>query len=73
MPDANLECPDYLFYLPIGFAVANSDVLVDDAQPFVELCEAACQLSCIVCQDIAWLAPTGNQIIIQELSGPLAM
>ena len=70
MLDTILKHPDPLFYLPIGFTVANSDVVVDDAQPFTKLCEAACKLGAIVCPDVAWLAPTGNQVIIQELSSP---
>ena len=38
MPDTILKHLDHLFYLPIGFTVANSDVVVDDAQPLVEPC-----------------------------------
>ena len=30
-PDAVLQCPDYPLNLPIGFAYANGDVVVDDA------------------------------------------
>ena len=73
VPDTILKCLDHPFYLPIGFIIANSDVVVDDAQPFTEPCEAACKLSIIVCLDIVWLAPMGNQVIIQELGGPPAV
>ena len=41
MPDAILKHLDHPCYLSIGFAVANSDVVVDDAQLFAEPCEAA--------------------------------
>ena len=71
--DTNLECPDHPFYLPLGFTIANGDVVVDDAQPFTELCEAAHKLSANVYLDVVWLAPTGNQVIIQELSSPPAI
>ena len=71
--DTILEHPDCLFYLPIGLTVANGDVVMDNAQPFAEPCKAACKLSAIVGPDIVWLAPTGNQIIIQELNHPPTM
>ena len=59
-PDTILKYPDHLFYLPIGLAVANGDVIMDDAQPFAELCKTAHKLGAVVSQDIVWLAPTGN-------------
>ena len=59
-----LECPDHLFYLPIGLTVANGDVVMDDAQPFAQSCKAACKLSAIAGLDVVWLAPMGNQVII---------
>ena len=71
--DTILKCPDCVFYLPVGFAVANGNAVMDDAQPFTELCEAAHKLVVIVCPDVVWLAPTGNQAIIQQLGGPPAM
>ena len=37
MPDAIVKYPDCPLYLPVGFAVANGDVVVDDAQPLAEL------------------------------------
>ena len=70
MLDAILKHPDHPFYLLIGFTVANGNLVVDDAQPFADPCEAAHKLSAIVCLDIVWLAPMGKQVIIQELSGP---
>ena len=66
----HLNCP---FYLPIGFTIANGDVVVYNAQPFIELCKAAHNIGAIGCLDIAWLAPMGNQFIIQELDGALAV
>ena len=51
-PDAILKHPDYPFYLTIGFAVANGDVVVDYAQHLAELCKAAQKLGAIVCLDI---------------------
>ena len=51
-PDATLKCPDHPFYLPIGFAVANDDMVVDNAQPFAEPCKAACILGAIIYPDI---------------------
>ena len=71
-PDTILKHPGHPFYLPTGFTIANGDVVVDDAQPFTELCKAAHKFGGIVYPDIAWFAPTGNQVIIQELSSPLA-
>ena len=62
MPDTILEPPDHPFYLPIGLTVANGDVVMDNAQPFTEPCKAACKLGAIVGLDVAWLAPTGNQV-----------
>ena len=49
---AILKYSDRLLYLPIGFAVANGDVVVDNAQPFSELCKAAHKLSTIICPDL---------------------
>ena len=71
--DAVLKHPDRLFHQSIGFAVANGDIVMEDAQPFTELCKAAHKLGTIVCLDVVWLAPTGNQVIIQELGCPPAM
>ena len=73
MPDTILKCLDCQFYLPIGFTIAYSDVVVDDTQCFTEPCKAAHKLGTIVCVDIVWLAPTGNKVIIQELSIPPAV
>ena len=73
MLDTILKHPDHLFYLPIGFTIANGDVVVDDIQSFTEPCEATRKPSTIVCPDIVWLAPMGNQVIIQELGDPLAV
>ena len=64
-PDTILKHPNHPFYLPVGFTVANGDVVVDNAQPFTEPCEAARKFSTIVCLDVAWFAPMGNQVIIQ--------
>ena len=64
MLDTILEHPDCPFYLPIGLTVANSDVVMDDAQPFAQLCKAAQKLSAIVSPDIVWLAPMGNQVVV---------
>ena len=72
-PDSILKHCDCPFYLPIGFAVTNGDVVVDSAQIFAEPCKAACKYGTVVCPDIALFAPTGNQVIIQELSSPLAV
>ena len=71
--DKVLKHFNHLFYLPIGFTIANGDVVVNDAQPFTELCKAARKLSAIVCPDIVWLAPMGNQLIVQEVGSPPAM
>ena len=68
--DTILECPACAFYLPIGLTVANGDVVIDDAQPFTELCKAAHKFSSIVGPDVAWLAPMGNQVFVQELGRP---
>ena len=64
MLDAILKHPDHLFYLTIGFAIANGDVVVDDVQHFVEPCKASHKLGTIIYQKIMWLAPMGNQVII---------
>ena len=40
MLDTILKHPDHPFYLPIGFTIAKGDVVVDNTQPFTELCEA---------------------------------
>ena len=71
--DAILNHPDCLLYLPVGFAAANGDVVVDNAKPLAEPCKAVCKFSTIVCLDIAYLTPTGNQVIMQELSSPPAV
>ena len=71
-PDTIFKHPDCLFYLPIGFTIANNDVVVNNAQPFTEPCEATHKLSVVVCPDVVWLAPMGNQVIIQELGCPPA-
>ena len=63
-PDTILEHPDHLFYLPIGLTVANGDVVMDNAQPFAQLCKAAHKLSAIVSPDVAWPAPMGNQVTV---------
>ena len=73
MPDTILEHPDCPFYLPIGLTVANGDMVMDDAQPFAQLCKPARKLSAIVSLDIAWLALMGNQVIVKELSHPPTM
>ena len=44
-PDTILEYPDCTFYLPVGLTVANSDVVMNDAQPLAEPCKAACKLN----------------------------
>ena len=72
-PDTILEHPNCPFYLPVGLTVANGDVVMDIAQPFTELCKAAHKLGAIVGPDIAWLAPTGNQVVVQELGHPPTM
>ena len=64
MPDTILKCPDYPLYLPIGFAIANGDVVVDDAQPLAELCKTAHKLGATIYPELVWLGPAGNQIII---------
>ena len=73
MLDAILKHPNHLFYLPIGFAVTNGDVVVDDTQPFAELCQVACKLGANIYLDVLWLAPMGNQVIVQEFCSPPAM
>ena len=73
MLDAILKHPDCLFYLPIGFTIANGNMVVDDGQHFVDPCKAVHKLGAIVCLDIAWLAPTGKWVIIQELNSPPAV
>ena len=62
--DTILEHPDHPFHLPIGLTVANSDVVMDNAQPYAQLCKAAYKCSTIVGLDIAQLAPMGNQVIV---------
>ena len=52
MLDTILKCPDCLFYLPIGFTVANGDMVMDDAQPFTEPCKAAHKLGAVICVDV---------------------
>ena len=71
MLDAVLECPDCPLYLPIGFALSNGNVVVDN--PFAELHKAICKFSMVVYPNIAWLAPVGKHIIAKELSNPLAV
>ena len=39
--DTILKHPDHLFYLTIGLAVANGDVVMNGVQPFTEPCKAA--------------------------------
>ena len=58
--DAIFKHPDYPLYLPVGFAVANSDMVVDDAQLLAEPCKAARKLSINICPDVSLLAPIGN-------------
>ena len=64
MPDTILEHPDCPFNLPTGLTIANGDVVIDNAQPFAQLCKAACKLSAIVGLDVVQLAPMGNQVIV---------
>ena len=71
--DTILKSPDCPFYLPVGFTIANGDVVMDDTQPFTETYKAAHKLATIYCPDVAWLAPMGHQVIIQELGSPPAM
>ena len=71
--DTILEHPDRLFYLPIGFTIANGDVVMDNTQPFAEPYEAAHKSSTIVYLDIVGLAPSANKVIIQELGCPPAV
>ena len=66
-PDAILKHPNCPLYLPVGFAVANSYAVVNDAQPFAELCEAAHKLGDIICPDVLWLAPMGNRSLYRSL------
>ena len=61
--DKILKHPDYPFYLTVGFTVANTNVVMDDAQPFTELCKAGHKLGTAIYLDVVWLAPTGNQVI----------
>ena len=56
--DAILKHPDNPFYLPVGFAIANSNVVADDAQPFEEPCKAAHKLTAIIYLDVMWFSPT---------------
>ena len=71
--DTILKHPDCPFYLPFGLTIANSNVVMDNTQPFVEPCKAAHKLGAIVGLDVVCLAPMGNQVIVQELSCPLTM
>ena len=64
MSDTIPKHPDCLFYLPIGFTIANGDMVLNNTQPLTEPCKAALKLGAIVCTDIARLAPTGNLVII---------
>ena len=72
-PDEILKYSNCPLYLPISLTIANSNVAVDEVQPFVEPCKAAQKLSADICVNTRWLAPTGNQITKQELSSPLAV
>ena len=71
--DAVLQCANHPLYLPVGFAVVNSDVAIDNAQPSAEPCEAAHKLVTIVHLDVVWLAPVGDHIIVEELTSPLSV
>ena len=73
MPDAVLKHPDYPLYMSVGFDIANGDVVVNDSHPFAELFKAAQKLSIVIYPSIVWLTPTGNQLIIKELSSPLVV
>ena len=72
-PDTILKHPDCLFYLPIGITIANVDVVMDNAQLFTAPRKAARKLGAIISPNVAWLTPTSNQVIIEELGHPLAM
>ena len=72
-PDTILRHPDHPFYLPVGSTITNGDMVVDNARPFTEPCEAARKFGTVICPGVAWLAPMGNQVILQELSGPPAI
>ena len=72
-PDTILEHPDCPFYLPVGLTVANSDVVMDNAQHFTELCKAAHKLGTIVGPNVVRPGPMGNQVIVQELGHPPTM
>ena len=65
-----MDCP---LYLPIELVVANSDLLVNDTEPLIEPHKGACKLDTIGYWDVAWLAPAGDQIVIQELFRPPAI
>ena len=65
--DTILKHPDCPFYMPIGFTVANGDVVVDDAQPFAEPCKAASKLGTVVCLDVVWLAPQATRSSYKNL------
>ena len=64
VPDTILKHPNCPLYLPIGITISNGDMVMDDAQPFAQLCKAAHKLGAVVGLDIVWLALTGNQVII---------
>ena len=46
---------------------------MDDTKTFAQPCKAAHKLSAIVSPDIARFTPTGNQVVVEELGGPLTM
>ena len=43
---------------------------MDNTKTFAQPCKAARKLSAIVSPDVARFAPTGNQVIVEELGGP---
>ena len=73
MLDTILKYCYHPFYLPVGCTFDNGDMVMDNTRPFTEMCKAARKLGTIICPDVAWLALTGNQVIIQELGGPPTM
>ena len=71
--DTILQHPDCPFDLPIGLTVANGDVVMNDTKTFAQPCKAARKLSAIVSLDVVWFTPTGNQVVVEELGGPLTV
>ena len=69
-PDTVLQRPDHPFDLPVGLTVTNGDVVMDDTKTFAQACKAARKLSAIVGADVVRFTPTGNQVVLKELSGP---